>query len=407
MAKATAADIDAWIAPQERDRERPDHANGARTDRVPAKAGMRRSDNDVQLRRARAAESAAARFKLVPFDSLTIGADPDYLVKGLIPRVGLVVIWGPPKCGKSFWAFDLFMHVALGRDYRGRKVQQGPVVYCAFEGQEGYGKRAEAFRQQSLADHAGPVAFYLMPVRMSLFRDHREFIAAIRQQLGDVKPAAIVLDTLNRSIEGSESADDDMGKYIQGADAVRESFNCVVPIIHHCGVEGTRPRGHTSLTGAVDAQLAVKRDGADNVVVTVEFMKDGPEGEQIVSRLEQLEVGRDNDGDPVTSCVVIPVEGAAVRSTINRKLSDRQRLALDALTNVAGERGAEPPARYGLPPGLCAIKIDDWRAELFARDVLNQDAKNPRTEFRRIKDSLKVRELIGERDGLVWSATAG
>ena len=27
-----------------------------------------------------------------------------------IPRVGLVVVWGPPKCGKSFWAFDLAMH---------------------------------------------------------------------------------------------------------------------------------------------------------------------------------------------------------------------------------------------------------------------------------------------------------
>jgi hypothetical protein len=33
-----------------------------------------------------------------------------------------------------------------------------------------------------------------------------------------------------------------------------------VVIVHHCGIEGTRPRGHSSLTGAADAQLAVKRD---------------------------------------------------------------------------------------------------------------------------------------------------
>jgi hypothetical protein len=41
----------------------------------------------------------------------------------------------------------------------------------------------------------------------------------------------------------------------------------------HCGVDASRPRGHSSLTGAVDAQLAVKRDTAGNVIVEVEWMK--------------------------------------------------------------------------------------------------------------------------------------
>jgi len=26
-------------------------------------------------------------------------------------------------------------------------------------------------------------------------------------------------------------------------------------VIHHCGINGDRPRGHTSLTGAADAQI--------------------------------------------------------------------------------------------------------------------------------------------------------
>src|SRR5262245_19639557 len=74
------------------------------------------------------------RIKLVPFDEIKLGTEPRYLVKGIIPRDGLVVIWGPPKCGKSFWMFTVAMHVALGWQYRERRVQQGPVVYCAFEG---------------------------------------------------------------------------------------------------------------------------------------------------------------------------------------------------------------------------------------------------------------------------------
>jgi RecA-family ATPase len=69
-----------------------------------------------------------------------------------------------------------------------------------------------------------------------------------------------VLDTLNRSLGGSESSDEDMSAYVvRASDAIRDEFDCVVPIVHHCGIDGTRPRGHTSLTGAADAQVAVKR----------------------------------------------------------------------------------------------------------------------------------------------------
>src|ERR671910_3644702 len=86
---------------------------------------------------------------------------------------------------------------------------------------------------------------------------------------------AVGLDTLNRSLTGSESSDEDMSSYVNAADAIREAFTCFVGIVHHCGIDSSRPRGHTSLTGAVDAQIAVKRDASDRVIVTVEHMKDG------------------------------------------------------------------------------------------------------------------------------------
>ncbi len=63
--------------------------------------------------------------------------------------------------------------------------------------------------------------------------------------------------TLNKSLLGSESKDADMSNYIRAAEAIRDAFQCVVMIVHHCGLDETRPRGHTSLPGAVDAQLSV------------------------------------------------------------------------------------------------------------------------------------------------------
>ena len=247
------------------------------------------------------------------------------------------MIWGPPKCGKSFWTFDLVMHVALGRSYRDRRVQQGPVVYVACEGAHGFRARIEAYRQCHLKDHDEPVPFYLVPARVSLVEEHQELIAEIRKPLGATSPVAVVIDTLNRSLTGSESSDQDMSKYIKAADAIHEAFGCAVLIVHHCGIEATRPRGHTSLRGAVEAQLAVKRNGDGQASTKVEDMKDGPEGDEIHFRLEQVELGTDEDGDAITSCVVIETE-APVESEQGRKLTKNQQTMLTILQE-AGPQG--------------------------------------------------------------------
>jgi hypothetical protein len=259
------------------------------------------------------------------------------------------------------------LHVALSWQYRKRKVIQGPVVYCAFEGQDGYGKRAEAFRLRRLAENPGPVPFFLVAARMSFTKDHTALIEAVRQQLGEaIKPVAVVLDTLNRSLDGSESDDKDMGAYVRAGDAVREAFGCAVIIVHHCGIDGNRPRGHTSLTGAVDAQLAIKRDAASNVVATVEWMKDGPEGEVIVSKLDPVEVGTDEEGDVITSCVVEPVEGAATHSIKTVKVPKSLRIFRDAFTEAIDARGQTINVR-GDGPTVRAVDVADVRAEFDQR----------------------------------------
>ncbi len=250
------------------------------------------------------------RFPLVPYKQLRSSPEVNYLVKGFLPREGVGVLWGPPKCGKSFSWYDIAMHVAMGREYRGRRVTQGTVVYCAFEGAAGYGARTEAFRRQYEIAPETEVPLYLMPARTNLIKDHPQLIVAIRNQLmgGASSLAMVVLDTLNRSFVGSESKDEDMTAYYLAADAIREAFGCFVQIIHHCGLDGSRPRGHSSLTGAVAVQHAQSRKGND-LIIEVEFMRDGPEGAKVESRLVTLEIGKDVEGDPITSCVTIPRTG--------------------------------------------------------------------------------------------------
>jgi hypothetical protein len=343
----------------------------------------------------------APRFRLVPFDALTPSTKPNYLVKRLIPRVGLVVVWGPPKCGKSFWMYSVAMHVSIGWEYRGRRVQQGPVVYCAFEGAEGFKARAAAFRQRFLVDRSEPVPFYLLAAQVDLVKDHPELIRSIGSYLPNGTPVAVVLDTLNRSLNGSESADEDMAGYIRAADAIREAFDCAVIIVHHCGIDATRPRGHTSLAGAVDAQLAVKRDAADNVIVTVEFQKDGPEGESVTSRLERVELGRDEDGDPITSCVIVPAE--AVASTRKVKVTGAARVALDLLEKAIADAGEPAPASNHIPPASRTTTLSLWRRYCYEGTVSESDSPDTKQKaFVRASKRLQELGAIGVWGEHVW-----
>ena len=233
------------------------------------------------------ANGATRPITLIPFDEIEASTEPEYVIERLIPAEGLTVVWGPPKCYKSFWVQDMTMHAALGWEYRGRKVKQGPVVYCAFEGGTGFRKRCVAFRQKHLESYEDSVPFYLQPMRLDLVKEGERLIEAIRLQ--GITPIIVTLDTLNRSLVGSESKDEDMSAYIAVADRIREEFHCAVIIVHHCGVETSRPRGHTSLGGAVDAQHAVKRIGTTSTL-TVEYMKDGEEGAVLTSQLEMVDI---------------------------------------------------------------------------------------------------------------------
>src|SRR3954454_19535134 len=90
---------------------------------------------------------AFRRLKLTHISELLLSTASRYLVKGIIPSVGLVVVWGPPKCGKSFFVFDMVAHIAGNWPYRGRKVKQCPVIYFALEGQDRFIARVKPFRQ--------------------------------------------------------------------------------------------------------------------------------------------------------------------------------------------------------------------------------------------------------------------
>jgi AAA domain len=329
------------------------------------------------------AEPRRHRFPLLRFKDLRPGmGEQNWLVEELIPKEGLVVLWGKYKSLKSFLMLTVSFHVAKGWEYRDRAVTQGLVVYCAFEGAHGYAKRAEALRLHYglAADDDPPLR--LMAAHVNLIKDHALFIAEIRSQLDDGEtPVAIVLDTLNRSLRGSEGKDVDMAAYIEAATAIKDAFKCVVMIVHHCGWDETRMRGHSSLPGAIDAELSARREG-DIVTLKVECMRDGPEDVEIVSTFKKVVVSQDASGKDVDSLVIVPADGQ--RPAGQRKYWPRALAKFhDALVAALREYG-EPHFLPG--PGertVRAVDLEEVRQRFYQTYVVDGETEAKRQEARR------------------------
>jgi hypothetical protein len=359
-------------------------------------------------------KDTTSRFVLTRFaDIKPLDGDDDYCVKDVLPRSGLAVVWGPPKCGKSFWTFDLLMHVALGWKYRGHCVRQGPVVYVCLEGGRGFRKRKEAFRRAKLARPEDPdnPQFFLVTNPLSLAADVNRLIADIKRQVGEDIPVVVCIDTLNRSMAGSESKDEDMSKYIKATDAIRDAFDCLVVVVHHSPHDEKRPRGHSSLIGAADVQIAVIKDADDNTVATLELAKDMEVGLRFVSRLDKVELGQDADGDPVASCIVREVEddiAKADKKPAGSRRSDDvakvRRAIMDAYARLA-DAVDKTPGFDGKP--VLKVPVDKLREQVKSRGFLETDddgrlTSTSRKHFQRAKTDLIASKRFIEADGMFW-----
>ena len=83
-----------------------------------------------------------------------------------------------------------------------------------------------SFRQGHRTQGELDPPFYLLTTRLDLVGDADTLIGAIAAQLGSkTSCAVIVIDTLNRSLHGSENSDEDMAAYIRAADRMRKAFD--------------------------------------------------------------------------------------------------------------------------------------------------------------------------------------
>lgn len=241
---------------------------------------------------------------------LPLVLDRPYVVKGWLDRGALSVVYGDANVGKSFWAIDLAAHVHKGFPWAGRKVKAGQVLYIAAEG-------GALFNNRLHAAQAGFMVLQCEPIRFGHRNGDGAPLAEAVEHLMRVQGvefALIIVDTLARVMGGAdENTAPDIAGLLADLDHLRGT-GAHVMLIHHSGKDVDRgARGHSSLRAAVDTeiQLTVDKDTKERVA-RITKQRDGESGLEGRFTLDQVTLGRDSDGDPVTTCIVRHKEGQSL-----------------------------------------------------------------------------------------------
>lgn len=271
----------------------------------------------------------APRFTPVPMAEFAARPAPQWIIKGVLPRAELVVLYGESGSGKSFLALQMGAAIARGEAWRGRRVRQGRVVYIAAEGAGGFRNRCVAY--------AASQGLELAELPMDVIADApnlllKEDALAVARAIG--KADVVIVDTWAQTTPGgNENSGEDMGKALSHCKGIRRATGAVVLLVHHSGKDASKgARGWSGLRAAADAELEVLRSPAGRLLRTAK-QKDGADDLEWGFDLEVVEIGRDEDDEPITSCVVVDAQVPSAR--VLRTLGPKEQIVNEVIQEMA------------------------------------------------------------------------
>lgn len=315
------------------------------------------------------------RFKPLTAAELLVAPNQSWRIKGVLPAEGIAAIYGASASGKSFLALEAAAAIARGAPFFGHATKVSPVLYVGLEGEGGYGGRVQAWVSHHGQPMPSNVGFLLQPFRLNSPLDVADLAAVCIEvcQQG----CTVFIDTLNRAAPGmDENSSRDMSAVIEGAKALQRAICGLVVLIAHTGKDATKGlRGHSSLFAALDGAIVVSREGEVRSW-KVDKAKDGKDGLKHGFKLEIVSLGADEDGDEVSSCVVVPDESLETPRR-GSHLTDSQRFGLNTFHEAMLQQGSV----------FDGLNLEAWRLVFYRKNLADSEATK-RQAFHRTRKSL-------------------
>jgi hypothetical protein len=271
--------------------------------------------------------------------------EPAWVIPGLLP-VGLTILAGRPKVGKSWLALQVALAVASGGRVLGRRAQQGPVLYLALE------DSPRRLKQRMVRQGWTPgLPADFMPLGQfsrqigDLRAGGAERLAA---QIDRVGYRLVVVDTLSRSCPGDQNDAEQMTRALEPLQEMAHLKNCVVFVSdHHRKMSGAGPDAVRDILGST-----AKGAMADSIWGL--YADGGKKGARLVV------VGRDVEErtlalsmDWLTGCWQYDGPAGALQ------LTQRRQEILDALKTLGPARLNEIAAAVGQPKSNTHRRLQD------------------------------------------------
>jgi len=347
-------------------------------------------------------------FQTIDADDIKAVTSSDDFVEGLLGAGQLSVLYGPSNCGKTFFINDLCLHIAQGKTWRGREVDRGGVLYVAAEGSFGIRNRIAAYKQHYQIEDTIPLTILPSTVNMlDTQADVEKLIRTIQfkaQELGNI--SLIVLDTLARVMAGgNENAAEDMGMLVINCDRISQTTGAHVCLVHHSGKDESKgSRGSSSLRAACSTEIEIKKAG-DVSIATVTKQREMEIDGVFAFSLDVINIGTNDRGKPVTSCVVKEIDSSDVVEKKRRfPRGANQKILFKAIKNLGANGKLHPLGikvnGFELPKSCLGISIDEFFDA--TKGKISCEIKHKKTRFNEAISSLVADDFIGLEEGYLW-----
>lgn len=222
---------------------------------VPDNGGVRQVKKPERLKSISAVELASLNIPPMEF-----------LVKNLIPAVGLTMLGAPAKSYKSYWCIDMSLCIAEGCKFLGFDTKKSEVLYLDLEST----RRRPKDRIRQIAGDSIPSGFYLITGEERVLNIGEGLSQQLEWQLEEhPNIGIIIIDVLKkiRSSSGRGKNDydrdyDDLGALKGFADA----HNICILVVHHTrkmkdlADPFNELTGSSGVMGTLDCALVICKD---------------------------------------------------------------------------------------------------------------------------------------------------